>query len=379
MYQIDIAGLDALLARLAGKGYALIGPVARDGAIGYEPIASTEDLPRGLTDVQGPGTYRLADRDDDALFGFNVGPHAWKRFLDPPHRRLWRATRSGATVAVETEVEQAPRYAFIGVRACDLAAIAVFHRVQTTGGYPDATYLAAHDGAFVLAVNCTQAASTCFCTSMGTGPRASGGYDLALTEVLDNDSHRFLVEVGSERGREMLSGVSTQDASPSLRDSAQAQVRSAANSIERVVDTDDIKELLYRNDENPHWDAIAARCLSCANCTMVCPTCFCSKVEDVTDLAGEHAERWKRWDSCFNLDHSYLNHGPVRASPKSRYRQWLTHKFAAWIDQFESSGCTGCGRCIAWCPVGIDVTDELAAIRASDIRAGNDTPKGPDR
>ena len=191
MYQIDIAGLDALLAGLSGEGYTLIGPVARDGAIGYEPIDTCGDLPRGLTDVQGPGSYRLVERDDDALFGFNVGPHAWKRFLDPPHRLLWRATRSGRTVAIETDAEPAPRYAFIGVRACDLAAIGVYHRVQTTGGHPDTEYMAAHDSAFVVAVNCTQAASTCFCTSMGTGPQCREGYDLALTEVISEECHFF--------------------------------------------------------------------------------------------------------------------------------------------------------------------------------------------
>src|SRR6185295_19043097 len=134
----------------------------------------------------------------------------------------------------------------------------------------------------------------------------------------------------------------------------------------RRMDTADIKELLYRNQEHPRWDDVADRCLGCANCTLACPTCFCGSVEDVSDLSGDTAERWRRWDSCFTLDHSYLHGGSVRASIRSRYRQWLTHKVASWIDQFGTSGCVGCGRCITWCPVGIDITEEVAAIRATD-------------
>jgi ferredoxin len=89
-------------------------------------------------------------------------------------------------------------------------------------------------------------------------------------------------------------------------------------------------------------------------------------VDDVTDLAGEEATRVRRWESCFSLEHSYMNGGPVRSSAKARYRQWMTHKLASWIDQFGTSGCVGCGRCITWCPVAIDITEEAAAIRATD-------------
>ena len=131
----------------------------------------------------------------------------------------------------------------------------------------------------------------------------------------------------------------------------------------RNIDTTGIKELLYQNFEHPRWDNVAGRCLTCANCTMVCPTCFCTTVEDVTDVTGDHAERWRRWDSCFTQSFSYIHGGSVRTSAKSRYRQWMTHKLASWIDQFGSSGCVGCGRCITWCPVGIDITEEVRAIR----------------
>jgi ferredoxin len=134
----------------------------------------------------------------------------------------------------------------------------------------------------------------------------------------------------------------------------------------RALDTSDLKGLLYGNLEHPRWDEVSQRCLTCGNCTLVCPTCFCSTVEDVTDLSGTETERTRRWDSCFSLDHSYIHGGSVRDSGRARYRQWMTHKLATWFDQFGSSGCVGCGRCITWCPVGIDITEEVRAIRASE-------------
>ena len=147
-------------------------------------------------------------------------------------------------------------------------------------------------------------------------------------------------------------------------------VKQAAAKMGRTLDTTDIKELLYRNSDHPRWDDAARRCLSCTNCTLVCPTCFCTTVEDVTDLSGGLAERRRRWDSCFTMDFSYIHGGYIRPSIKARYRQWMTHKLASWIDQFSASGCVGCGRCITWCPVGIDITVETAAIRAEDNSAG---------
>jgi ferredoxin len=173
---------------------------------------------------------------------------------------------------------------------------------------------------------------------------------LALTEVIDGDTHHFLVDVGSELGRQVLNQVAHRPAQPGEIEAARQVVRDTARSMGRSLDTEGLKDLLYRNYENPRWDDVASRCLTCANCTMVCPTCFCSSVEDTTDVTGQHAERWRRWDSCFTLDFSGIHGGSVRQETRSRYRQWLTHKLATWFDQFGSSGCVGCGRCVTWCP-----------------------------
>ncbi len=359
-----------LIEALALKGYRVVGPVLRDGAIIYDDVKTVDDLPIGWTDEQDGGKYRLKKRADAALFGYAVGPHSWKKFLQPPVLRLWRAKRDVDGFQVIPEEEPAAKFAFIGVRSCELHAIAVQDKVFLEGQLVDPTYQTRRRDVFIVALNCGQAGGTCFCVSMKTGPKATFGFDLSLTEVIEEDRHYFVAEAGTERGKEILQEVSHRVAGQEEIDQAERVVENTAAQMGRYLDTSDIKGLLYRNYEHPRWDDVARRCLTCANCTMVCPTCFCTTVEDTTDLTGDHTERWRKWDSCFNLDFSYIHGGSVRSTVQSRYRQWMTHKLATWIDQFGTSGCVGCGRCITWCPVGIDITEEARAIRESEVNEG---------
>lgn len=354
-----------LLTALQERGYQVVGPTVREHAIVYDTLTSVTDLPIGYTDEQDGGTYRLKKRDDEALFGYTVGPQAWKRFLFPPVVRLWQARRNEQGIHLTPEKREEKKFAFVGVRSCELHAIAIQDRVFLREGTTDPVYRQRRDNLCIIAVNCGQAGGTCFCTSMNTGPKVSSGFDLALTEVLDADHHYFVVEVGSELGREVLQAIPHRAANEDDLQEAERIIANTAAHMGRRMDTTDIKSLLYDNLEHPRWNEVATRCLTCANCTMVCPTCFCTSVEDVTTLTGEQAERWRKWDSCFTMDFSYIYGGSVRASTKSRYRQWMTHKLASWIDQFGTSGCVGCGRCITWCPVGIDITEEVQAIRES--------------
>ncbi len=363
--------LEGLFKALAGRGYQIIGPTVRDGAIVYDEIQSVDQLPAGWSDIQEAGTYRLRRRDDAALFGYAVGPHSWKKYLHAPTLRLWRARRDrGGKVAVLDE-PPAPsaKLAFIGVRSCELHAIAIQDKVLMGGPYVDPHYAERRNNIFVVALNCIVAGGTCFCVSMRTGPRVTEGHDLALTELVGSGTHEFLVEIGTGAGAEVIAQVRHEPAGEVRRRAAFEAVQRTEGQMGRQLDTVDIKELLYNNLDHFRWNDVAARCLGCANCTMVCPTCFCTTVEDHTDLTGEHAERVRQWDSCFTMDFSHLHGGSVRSSIRSRYRQWLTHKLGTWIDQFGSSGCVGCGRCITWCPVGIDLTEEVAAIRSPQPRA----------
>ena len=361
-YMLERDGLDRLLHALGGRGFRLVGPVLRDGAICYDEIASAADLPAGWTDEQDGGTYRLRRREDDALFGYNVGPQSWKKFLFPPSARLLPPPEEDAA---------APKFAFIGVRACELRAIGIQDRVFLGGRHPDPQYAMRREDAFIVAVNCGQAGGTCFCTSMDAGPRATEGFDLALTEL--TAGRRFLAETGTGRGEEIIAELGCDPASSAEEGAARAVTDATAAAMVKAMPDVDLHGLLLSNLEHPRWDDVAARCLSCGNCTMVCPTCFCFSVEDTSGLAGEDPERHRSWDSCFTMDHSYLHGGAVRASTRSRYRQWMTHKLATWIDQFGTSGCVGCGRCVTWCPVGIDITEEVAAI-AADSRT-TDSPE----
>ncbi|MGE0483674.1 MAG: 4Fe-4S dicluster domain-containing protein [Gammaproteobacteria bacterium] len=376
-YDFGTADLDRLLALLAGDGYTCIGPIVHDGAIVYDTIDGSADLPRGWTDEQAPGHYRLLRRDDDALFGYNVGPQAWKRCLFPPRERVWQMSIEGEAFVPAPEADDAARHAFIGVRACELAAIGVQDRVFGGGSFHDGAYLARRAEAFVVAVNCVEAGGTCFCADMGTGPAAHDGHDIALTELVDGDRHRFLAVAGSPRGAALLARLGAAAADTELEADAAAGIEHARASMGRHLATDGLPALLARSLDSPHWETVAERCLACANCTAVCPTCFCSSVEDTADLDGALATRWRQWDSCFNPGFSYLHGGEVRRSTAARYRQWLTHKLGTWHDQFGSSGCVGCGRCITWCPVGIDLTAETARLRELDAQgAGRAAPNG---
>jgi ferredoxin len=370
---IDRADLDDLFDILRESGYELIGPSVHDGAIVYDRIEASDDLPVGWTDDQDAASYRLARRDDQACFGFVVGPHSWKRYLFPPEVRLWSATRSQDGFAFKSD-RDAPRLALIGVRACELAAIGIQDAVFTGREHRDADYASRRDNIFLVAVNCTEAGGTCFCVSMGTGPTARSGYDLALTEVVEDGQHYFVLRGGSETGTAILErlGRARPAAEAELAFATRAEQRASAQ-MGRRMETDGLPKLLRQVARHPHWDDVAERCLSCANCTLVCPTCFCHNVEDVVDLTGENAERWRHWDSCFNGDYSYIHGGKIRPSIRGRYRQWLTHKLGTWHDQFGTSGCVGCGRCITWCPVGIDITAEVRALQSQSGAADEET------
>ena len=355
--------LQKLLEELTASGYQVVGPTVRDGAIVYDTVNSLSDLPEGWTDKQDGGKYRLEKRQDNALFGYNVGPHSWKKFLFPPRQKLWTAKRNAHGFEIHPENEKAPRYAFLGVRSCELHAIAIQDKVFLQDAYKDPLYQERRENLLIIAVNCGQAGNTCFCVSMNTGPEVSTGYDLVLTEVINSKQHYFVVEVGTKKGMTFFEKLPKVPAKPQEQTAAQKSVNRAAEQMGRTLNTEGIHSLLQDNLDHPRWDDVAKRCLSCANCTMACPTCFCSTVDDVTDLSGNHADRWRNWDSCFNLDFTYMHGGHARHSFKSRYRQWMTHKLSTWHDQFDTSGCVGCGRCITWCPEGIDITEEAAAIR----------------
>jgi sulfhydrogenase subunit beta (sulfur reductase) len=356
---------DRLLAALRQRGYRALGPRRRNESLEYGPIERVDDLPVGLISVQSPGRFRLSQQEPDRVFDAIPAADSWKRFTFPPRSSLCRVDGDADRLELTFPDHERPPMAWIGVRACELAALSIQDRIFLRPGAIDPIYRSRRRSLFIVAVDCHHPASTCFCASMGTGPSAVTGFDLALSELGES----FLVRVGSNAGADLVAALGLPAASDIERAEAGAAVERARDALTRRVATDGLPERLLSNLEHPRWDQVAKRCLSCTNCTLVCPTCFCWDVSERTLWDGGLSERVRLWDSCFNPDHSYhAGGGATRPTVRSRYRQWLTHKFASWVSQFGVSGCVGCGRCITWCPAGIDVTEELAAIAGGGER-----------
>ncbi len=359
------AQLDQLLQQFLRNGYRVIGPRLEAGAIVMDDIHALSDCPRGVIDEQAPARYSVQETGGREYFQHVVGPQSAKRFLFPPEVRIWKATRNGSWCEIDA-YGQPDKIVLFGIRPCDVQAIAIQDRILLEGPHIDPDYAERRKHALIVTVQCTRAGANCFCAAMNAGPKATGGFDIALTELLDEQRHVFLAEAGSDTGREILASLNLEAAAESDVRRADEAIAQARDTAARRFDATGIQELLARHFDHGRWHQVAERCLACANCTMVCPTCFCITAEDSTDVTGRQAERIRRWDSCFTAGHSYLHGGSVRASVKSRYRQWLTHKLSTWHDQFESSGCVGCGRCITWCPAAIDLTEEVNAIRKDE-------------
>jgi ferredoxin len=363
---MDTDGLQELLHRLAGNGYQTIGPVVRNKAIVFGEINFLQDLPSGVRDHYEPGRCALSEESNCRTFNYLLSSQPLKHFFHPPDIVLWRAEKRDTGIDIIKSPATAPRMAFFGIRPCDLAALQVLDSVFDGTRFSEPLFTGRRNASFFVVVNCTRPGELCFCASMGAGPKAESGFDIALTE-LPNNGPIFVAEPGSEIGLSLIREISPRNASKSETDAALQLTDKAAGLMGRTLDTSRVKSIFKDHLENPHWQHIAKRCLACGNCTMVCPTCFCFTVMDTTDLVGKTAERHRLWDSCFSMEHSYIHGGSIRSSAASRYRQWLTHKLCTWQDQFGVSGCVGCGRCIAFCPVGIDITEEASRLQEKPL------------
>lgn len=352
--------LAELLAELARRGYRVLGPRLRDGAVVFDELGGVEDLPIGWRDVQAPGAYRLERSDGARAFDVVHGPGGIKAHVFAPREPLVQIAfeTGGGGFSAKAIPPDAPRLALVGVRACDLAGLGVQDRVFLEGQYPDPHYAARRHNLFLVGVSCTRSVDTCFCTSMGSGPEVSRHHDLALTELAEG----FVVRSGSPAGAELVGALGLSPVTAARLEEERASIEACARGITRRLDAGAAPRLLRENLEHPRWDDVAERCLSCGNCTLVCPTCFCHDQRDEPSLDTSSSLRVRQWDSCFDRAHAQIHGINFRPGVRDRYRQWLVHKLSTWVEQFDRSGCVGCGRCISWCPVGIDLTEEVAAI-----------------
>lgn len=370
------ADFDRLIELLVRDFDEVVGPVLVDGVVRMQTIDSAGELPVGVTDDQDAASYRAdsAEGTSARRFSYAVGPDSLKAVVHPPRTPVWTMDRSDdGSVSVVLTPNARPERAVVGVRACDLHALARLDRTQLDGPHADPAYAAARSGLFLVAVDCSHPAATCFCASTGTGPTIDDGAadladlpDLALTEFEVDGAVRYELRAFSGRGRRVADELGLEEVPVGARERASAQHRALRADAHAVV----LADLAHAQ-----WADVAERCLTCGNCTAVCPTCFCTDVDDRVELDGRTARRDRVWDTCFSAEYSHLGPGPVRATPASRYRQWLTHKLGTWHDQFGESGCVGCGRCITWCPTGIDLTAEIEAL-AVEASAGEPVDTG---
>lgn len=374
-YFLPYTQLQNLFQGLQDAGFSCVGPQVRDGAIVYDVLKHADQLPWGMRDIQTPGSYSLEKISEHKAFAFANGPQAIKPVLFKPHETVWKVERNteGKLTFTPHQAEEMP-VALIGARSCDLSAMNIQDKVFIESAHPDPRYKKRREQLFIVAVHCTYSSENCFCASAGTGPEVRDPFDILLTEVVDG----FVVISGSERGEKIVSNLDLLEAKTAQCNEAIKNVGQAgAMQTKRIPlnNKRELRDLLFSNLNHPRWDEVAQRCLSCGNCTLVCPTCFCHTEVEKPSLDGAQSEHQREWDSCFTTGHSNLNGKIIREDTRKQYRQWLTHKVGSWFDQFDTSGCVGCGRCMTWCPVGIDITEELAAISGeTNVRSQQSEP-----
>ena len=340
--------------------YDVVAPTYEDAGIALAKIDSAGDIATGYRDRQQPGHYHVERVDDGQYFGYNNGPDSPKKYLHPARLRLFAGELSpDGGFALAAEPGPPRRLAFFGIRPCDSFAVLVLDKTFLKNPNVDQPYRRRRRGSFLAVLNCTAPGNTCFCASMGTGPRVEVGYDLRLTELLE----AFIVEAGSNAGRSVIARLPVRPASKGEVEEAERLLANAELRMGRTLNTRNLPQILRTSLEHPHWDFMKTWCIGCTNCTIACPTCFCNDTHDFVDLDLQHVARERVWDSCFSWQFAAMHATNPRSDLKFRYRHWAVHKLGYWVEQYGVFGCVGCGRCLTWCPVGIDITEVAAIVR----------------
>lgn len=332
-FRLPRADLEKFRAQLASQ-YKVLGPVARGNDVVFTEIQNAADL-------------ILSSRQ-------SLLPP--KKYFRPPTEKLFTFKDRQVTEIAEASSEQR---AVIGIHPCDVNGMQILDRVFGDT-YPDPYYQQLRKNTLIVAQNCTTPCANGFCTSFNTGPGATAGFDLALTDLGDN----FLVEVGSEAGQALAAAAGLAEASEAEKQLAAHLISDCAAAMQpRKMAPADLPAFMLERVDHPHWQELKERCLACGSCTNVCPTCFCFDVKDPVDLSLTDGNRERTWDSCqyYKFSRVALDH-IFRPDRAARVKQRLFHKLAYYQQQFETNGCVGCGRCVDTCIVKIDPVEVVAAL-----------------
>lgn len=321
------------------QAYQVFAPVNEEGCVLFKQIEAGNQCALDYTNTKVP--------PKEVLF-----PRAENLFC-------YRCEKDG--VELKEQIDEQKKVIF-GIRPCDAKSFLLLDNVFQNERFQDPYYLTRRKNTVLVGLGCNQPPATCFCTSLGSGPFAVEGLDLLLVDIGD----RYVLEVLTARGEELLSGMELPAADQEAREAARKVKEEAV--LTSGVNTEGLKAKLDVIFDHPLWDLIHEKCLGCAACTYTCPTCHCFDISDET--LGIEGCRVRSWDACmfplFTLHGS--GHNP-RPTNKERFRQRVMHKFEYFVDNFNATACVGCGRCILNCPVNLDIREVIKEIQGTEVRS----------
>ena len=338
MPELEIAKTEvvSLLNNLI-REYKVFAPVEQNGFITFQEIHSGSEAFLDYINSKKP-PKEIFFPQSERLFSYDLD-----------RREGWGVE--------EPALAEKPRIIF-GIRPCDARSLVLLDNVFDGKLYKDPYYADKRKNTTIIALGCNQPGSTCFCTSVGGGPFSQDGSDLLLVDIGDKYIIQVVTEKGEKFAKEHNEFKKTENHSLSLmRDT----IKTAEALMKSKIEVQKVAEKLDSMFDDPFWDLVSEKCLGCAVCTYLCPTCHCFDITD--EVIGQSGERVRTWDSCafpsFTLEASGVN---PRPGNKERYRQRIMHKFNYFIANHGMAACVGCGRCIKECPVNLDIRVVLNSI-----------------
>ncbi len=348
----------SLIDYLVEQDYSVIAPTIKQDAIHYQPIHHIDEMVCSYHEQSSAGSYQLVKDQSGKYFNWSNGVSCLKPWFFKPHETLWQLNLNKTPPQYQAIIPKEQKKAFIGVRACDLAALQLQDQHFLQDKYLHQQYHANRQQSIFIAVHCAAPSTNCFCTSTEDGPECSQGFDIVMTELESG----FILQGENTFSQKLIDHLPVETVSKQSWQEQDDILKRAKQKIQRAFNPEKVAKKLQQRLHDNIWQDIAEKCLACGNCTLVCPSCFCSKQGDEMPLAGNKVEHIQYWDSCFSEQHSYLGGIVIHQNIADRYKQWINHKLNWWFEQYGRSGCVGCGRCISWCPTGIDFFQQARAL-----------------